>query len=61
MPGLLWDHREAPADVDITDDEQLRKGLEYVYGSAAHGQSSTESLTSSTIPPNPRATTADTG
>jgi hypothetical protein len=35
MQGLLWDHREAPADVDITDDAQLRAGLEYVYGSAA--------------------------
>jgi hypothetical protein len=34
MLGLLWDHREAPADVDITDDAQLRKALEYVYGSA---------------------------
>jgi hypothetical protein len=35
MPGLLWDHREAPADVDITDDAQLRGALEYVYGAAA--------------------------
>lgn len=35
MPGLLWDHLEAPADIDITDDVQLRKGLEYVYGAAA--------------------------
>ena len=35
MAGLLWDHREAPADVDITDDAQLRKALEYVYGAAA--------------------------
>ena len=33
--GLLWDHREAPADLDITDDDQLRAGLEYVYGAAA--------------------------
>ena len=35
MAGLLWDHREAPADLDITDDAQLRAGLEYVYGAAA--------------------------
>ena len=35
MPGLLWDHREAPADTDIEDDEKLRAALEYVYGSAA--------------------------
>ena len=34
-PGLLWDHREAPADVDITDDDELRAALVYVYGSAA--------------------------
>ena len=26
MPGLLWDHREAPADVDITDDEEAPRG-----------------------------------
>ena len=31
----MWDHREAPADVDIEDDEQLRAALEYVYGAAA--------------------------
>ncbi len=35
MQGLLWDHREAPADLDITNDDELRKGLEYVYGAAA--------------------------
>jgi len=35
MPGFLWDHREAPADLDITDDDELRRGLEYVYGAAA--------------------------
>ena len=35
MPGLLWDHREAPADTDIEDDDKLRQALEYVYGSAA--------------------------
>ena len=34
-PGLLWDHREAPADVDIEDDDELRRALTYVYGSAA--------------------------
>jgi hypothetical protein len=31
----LWDHREAPATVDLEDDEALRKALAYVYGSAA--------------------------
>src|ERR1022692_1525505 len=34
-PNFLWDHREAPADVDISDDKQLRRALEYVYGDAA--------------------------
>ena len=34
-PGLLWDHREAPADVDIEDDDQLRAALVYVFGAAA--------------------------
>ena len=35
MAGLLWDHREAPADIDVNDDAQLHAGLEYVYGAAA--------------------------
>lgn len=30
--GILFDHREAPADTDITDYDSLRKGLEYAYG-----------------------------
>lgn len=35
--GLLWDHREAPADTDMTDRDSLIKGLRYTYGdSAAH-------------------------
>ncbi|QQN79720.1 Terminase [Streptomyces sp. XC 2026] len=29
---LLWDHREAPADVDLTDLEQMRAALREVYG-----------------------------
>jgi len=29
---LLFDHREAPADVDLTDREQLRAALREVYG-----------------------------
>ena len=30
--GLLVDHREAPADTEIEDEESLRKGLIYAYG-----------------------------
>lgn len=33
--GLLFDHREAPADTDIYDEESLRKGLIYAYGDSA--------------------------
>jgi phage terminase large subunit-like protein len=33
--GLLFDHRQAPLDTDISDDVSLRAGLEYVYGPAA--------------------------
>lgn len=33
--GLLLDHREAPADTDMTDDASLRAGLEYAYGDSA--------------------------
>lgn len=29
--GLLYDHIEAPADTDITDEASLRAGLEHVY------------------------------
>ena len=35
MPAVLFDHKEAPLDLDITDDDQLRQALEYVYGDAA--------------------------
>ena len=30
--GLLWDHREAPADTDLTDGESLVYGLRVAYG-----------------------------
>lgn len=30
--GLLYDHREAPADTDLTDRESLVAGLRYAYG-----------------------------
>lgn len=33
--GLLVDHREAPADTDMSDDDSLRKGLMYAYGDSA--------------------------
>lgn len=33
--GLLYDHREAPADTDLSDRKSLRAGLEYVYGDSA--------------------------
>ncbi len=34
-PGFLFDHKSAPADIDITDDDQLRAALEWLYGPAA--------------------------
>lgn len=33
--GLLWDHREAPPDTDMTDPASLRAGLALVYGDSA--------------------------
>ena len=33
--GLLYDHREAPADTDMADKDSLYKGLLYVYGDSA--------------------------
>lgn len=30
--GLLVDHREAPAETDLADDDSLRAGLVYAYG-----------------------------
>lgn len=33
--GLLVDHREAPADTDMSDDESLRAGLVHAYGDSA--------------------------
>ena len=33
--GLYFDHREAPADTDVTDRESMLKGLAYVYGDSA--------------------------
>lgn len=34
-PGLLFDHREAPAGFDFSDDDELRAALAYVYGDAS--------------------------
>lgn len=35
--GLLWDHREAPADTDMADQDSLVAGLRVAYGdSSAH-------------------------
>ncbi len=34
-PGLLWDHREGPADFDWDDDDQLLAALSEAYGDAA--------------------------
>lgn len=34
-PGLLVDHREAPANTDLTDDVSLRAGLLFAYGDSA--------------------------
>lgn len=36
--GLLFDHREAPADVDPEDYESLRAGLRYAYGESCDDQ-----------------------
>lgn len=33
--GILFDHREAPADTDPTDRESLRAGLAYAYGDSS--------------------------
>lgn len=33
--GVLFDHREAPADTDIYDEESLRRGLIFAYGDSA--------------------------
>lgn len=33
--GLLYDHREAPADTDLTDRESLTLGLRYAYGDSS--------------------------
>ena len=33
--GLYWDHREAPADTDLSDRDSLMCGLRYAYGDAA--------------------------
>ena len=33
--GLLYDHREAPSDTDMTDKDSLYKGLLHVYGDSA--------------------------
>ncbi len=33
--GLLFDHREAPADTDTEDYESLREGLRFAYGESA--------------------------
>lgn len=33
--GLLWDHREAPPETDLSDRESLRAGLLYAYGDSA--------------------------
>lgn len=35
--GLLFDHREAPADVDITDRSSMLAGLALTYGCSADG------------------------
>jgi phage terminase large subunit-like protein len=35
QPAVLFDHRQAPLDLDIADDDQLREALTYVYGDAA--------------------------
>jgi hypothetical protein len=33
--GLLWDHREAPAETDMADRESLLAGLAFAYGDSA--------------------------
>jgi len=33
--GILWDHREAPADTDLTDRESLTLGLRVAYGDSS--------------------------
>lgn len=33
--GLLWDHREAPAETDLTDRDSLVAGLRFAYGDSS--------------------------
>lgn len=33
--GLLFDHREAPPEIDPDDYDSLRAGLSYAYGESA--------------------------
>ena len=33
--GILWDHREMPADTDVTDRQSLLEGLAFAYGCSA--------------------------
>lgn len=33
--GLLYDHREAPADTDLTDRDSLLRGLRFAYGDSS--------------------------
>lgn len=35
--GLLWDHREAPAETDMSDRVSLLAGLAFAYGDSAEG------------------------
>lgn len=35
VKGILWDHREAPADTDLTDRESLTLGLRTSYGDSS--------------------------
>lgn len=33
--GILWDHREAPADTDLDDEQSIVAGLRYAYGDSS--------------------------
>jgi phage terminase large subunit-like protein len=35
LKSVLFDHKQAPLDTDITDDDSLRRALRYVYGPSA--------------------------
>lgn len=51
--GLLYAHREAPADTDLSDPESLEAGLRHAYGCSARGVCALHGKTHGTDDDNP--------